>query len=75
MTKHPGFYLKKEMDERKLSVPDFAITLVISEQYLNAILSGERAISPFMAMRLADALNVSPAFFVNLQRAYDNEKP
>jgi len=69
--RHPGFYLKEEMEERGLLGRDLAFILGIPEQSLNTILSGKRGISPDMARALGDAFDVPAEFFMNLQQAYD----
>src|SRR5215467_12343743 len=69
--KHPGFYLKEEMEERNLLARDLAFILGIPEQSLNTILSGKRGISPDMARALGEAFDVPAEFFMNLQQAYD----
>jgi HTH-type transcriptional regulator/antitoxin HigA len=69
--KHPGFYLKEEMEERGLFARDLAFILGVPEQSLNTILSGKRGISPDMARALGEAFDVPAEFFMNLQQAYD----
>lgn len=69
--KHPGFYLKEEMEERELLARDLAFILGVPEQSLNVILSGKRGISPDMARALGEAFDVPAEFFMNLQQAYD----
>lgn len=70
-TMHPGAYIKEEMDERGWSQRDLAFILGCSEQTINPILNGKRAISPEMAKALALAFDVPAEFFANLQQAYD----
>lgn len=38
---------------------------------VNEICNGKRAISPLMAMRLAEVLDNTPEFWMNLQTAWD----
>jgi len=68
---HPGVYIKEEMDERGWSQRDLAFILGCSEQTINPILNGKRAISPDMAKALGLAFDVPAEFFANLQQAYD----
>lgn len=72
-TPHPGQVLKDEIDARGWTNRDLAFVLGMSEQQLSPILSGKRKITPDMARSLADALDVSPQFFLNLQSSHDLE--
>lgn len=69
--RHPGQYIKEEMEERGWSQRDLAFILGVSEQALNPILNGKRGISPEMAKALGEAFDVPAEFFANLQQAYD----
>ena len=69
--KHPGHYLKEEMEERGWSQRDLAFILRCPEQAVNLILSGKSGISPEMAKALGEAFDINPDTFANLQKAYD----
>lgn len=69
--KHPGHYLKEEMEERGWIQRDLAFILGCPEQAVNLILSGKRGISPEMAKALGEAFDINPDTFANLQKAYD----
>jgi HTH-type transcriptional regulator/antitoxin HigA len=69
--KHPGYYIKEEMEERDWSQRDLAFILGVSEQAINPILNGKRGISPEMAKVLGEGFDVPAEFFANLQQAYD----
>jgi HTH-type transcriptional regulator/antitoxin HigA len=69
--KHPGYYIKEEMDAREWLQRDLAFILGVPEQAVNMILSGKRSISPDMALALADAFDTDRDFFANLQKAFD----
>jgi len=69
--KHPGYYIKEEMEARGWSQRDLAFILGSTDQVLNPILNGKRGISPDMAKTLGEAFDVPPEFFANLQQAYD----
>jgi HTH-type transcriptional regulator / antitoxin HigA len=69
--KHPGHYIKEEMEERDWSQRDLAFILGVSEQAINPILNGKRGVSPEMAKALGEAFDVPAEFFANLQQAYD----
>jgi len=69
--KHPGYYIKEEMEARGWSQRDLAFILGLTDQALNPLLSGKRGISPEMAKALGEAFDVPAEFFANLQQAYD----
>jgi HTH-type transcriptional regulator/antitoxin HigA len=69
--KHPGYYIKEEMEARGWLQRDLAFILGCSEQAINPILNERRGISPDMAKALGEAFNVPAEFFANLQQAYD----
>jgi len=69
--KHPGFYIKEEMEAREWLQRDLAFILGCPEQAVNMILSGKRGISPDMAKALGEAFDVPAEFFANLQQTYD----
>jgi HTH-type transcriptional regulator / antitoxin HigA len=69
--KHPGYYIKEEMDARDWRQRDLAFILGVPEQAVNMMLSGKRGISPDMALALADAFDTDRDFFANLQKAFD----
>jgi HTH-type transcriptional regulator / antitoxin HigA len=69
--RHPGYYIKEEMEERGWSQRDLAFILGVSEQAINPILNGKRGISPEMAKVLGEGFDVPAEFFANLQQAYD----
>jgi HTH-type transcriptional regulator/antitoxin HigA len=69
--KHPGYYIREEMEAREWLQRDLAFILGVPEQSVNLILSGRRNLSPEMALALADAFDTDREFFSNLQQAYD----
>jgi HTH-type transcriptional regulator / antitoxin HigA len=69
--KHPGHYIKEEMETRGWIQRDLAFVLGVPEQSLTAIMSGRRGISSDMAKALGAAFDVPAEFFANLQQAYD----
>lgn len=67
----PGVFIKLELEVRGWSQRDLAFILGQTEQQLNPLLSGKRAITPDMARLLGEAFDASPQFFLNLQGQYD----
>jgi addiction module HigA family antidote len=69
---HPGEILREEfLIPLGLSQVAFAAHLRIPVQRVNELIRGKRGITPETAWLLAQALNTSPEFWVNLQTAYD----
>ena len=56
--KHPGFYIKEEMEERGWLQRDLAFILGVPEQAVNMIIAGKRGVSPDMAKALGAAFDV-----------------
>jgi HTH-type transcriptional regulator/antitoxin HigA len=67
----PGFFIQEELDARGWSQLDLAFILDIEETALNKIIKGKTGISLEMSKALAEAFNVDPDFFANLQKAYN----
>lgn len=67
----PGEFIKEELAAREWSQRDLAFILGMTEQQLNPIMTGKRAITPDMARLLGDAFDVDAEFFANLQKQYD----
>jgi HTH-type transcriptional regulator / antitoxin HigA len=70
-TKHPGEYLKEEMETRGWFQRDLAFILGCHEASINTIIAGKRGISPEMAKALAVAFNKPAEYFADLQKAYE----
>jgi len=68
---HPGTFIKEEIEERGWTQLDLAYILGRQVQAINPILSGKRGISVDMAKALGMAFDMSPEFFINLQKIYD----
>lgn len=69
---HPGEILKEEfMEPMGLSASALAKALGIERSRMAAIVRGTRGITADTALRLARAFNMSPQFWLNLQRQYD----
>ena len=68
---HPGVFILEELEARGWEQVDLAYILGMTVQQLNPILKGKHKITPDMAVALGDAFDVSPEFFLNLQKLYD----
>jgi addiction module HigA family antidote len=69
---HPGVILGQEL-LKPLGISQVALAahLGIPVQRINELVRGKRGITPETAWLLAQALNTTPEFWVNLQAAYD----
>ena len=69
---HPGGILKRQyLEPLAISVSQAAHALGISRKTLSKIINERGAITPDMALRLAQALQTTPELWLNLQRTYD----
>lgn len=69
---HPGEILLKDFIEPlSLSQKELALHLGWAYARLNEIVNGRRGISADSALSLADAFNMEPEFWLNLQRNWD----
>ena len=69
---HPGVVLEQEF-LRPLGVTQVALAahLGVPVQRINELVRGKRGVTPETAWLLAQALNTTPEFWVNLQMAHD----
>ena len=69
---HPGKILKEEfLDELGISQVAFAEHIKVPVQRINEIVRGKRGITSETAWLLAQALDTTPEFWLNLQATYD----
>ena len=69
---HPGEILVEEfLKPLGLTQVDLARHIEVPIQRVNEIARGKRGVSPRTAWLLAQALDTTPEFWVNLQAAYD----
>ena len=69
---HPGTILKEEfLDELGVSQIAFAAHIKVPVQRINEIVRGKRGITSETAWLLAQALDTTPEFWLNLQTTYD----
>lgn len=69
---HPGEVLKDGVFEGSaLTVTDFAKQIGVTRAALSRVLNGKAAISPDMALRIADALGGSAESWLHMQADYD----
>ena len=68
---HPGEHLAEILDELGISQYRLAKTIGVPPIRINQIVHGRRAITADTALRIGRALNMTPDFWLNLQRMYD----
>ena len=68
---HPGSILRDELETLGMSARKFAEHIRVPHNAITEIMNGERAISAQMAIRLGQAFNTTPQYWMNLQSIYD----
>jgi addiction module HigA family antidote len=69
---HPGGILYRHyLEPLGIGITHAAIALGVSRKTLSKIVNERGAITPDMALRLAQALHTTPELWLNLQRTYD----
>jgi addiction module HigA family antidote len=70
--RHPGVILSREfLAPLGISQVAFAAHLGVPVQRITQLIRGKRGITPETAWLLAQALDTTPEFWINLQAAYD----
>src|SRR5690606_5926017 len=68
---HPGETLAEKLEEINMGPKDFAIRTGKPEKTINAVLKGESAITPDMAILFEDVLQIHARFWLKQQYEYD----
>lgn len=68
---HPGIALAEEIEYRQLTKKEVAEKMGISPTVLSEILSGKRAITSALAIKIEDALKINALYFLSMQMRYD----
>jgi HTH-type transcriptional regulator/antitoxin HigA len=71
---HAGETLEEKLQEIKMGPKEFAIRTGKPEKTIIAILKGESAITPDMAVQFENVLGIPARFWMNAQRNYDEYK-
>jgi len=73
---HPGFFLERELDIRKLAKGKFALSIKEHPQTLVSIMKGKRRMNPSLSLKIEKALNLEEGTLMVLQAYNDirNEK-
>ena len=68
---HPGEHLAEFLEELQISQYRLAKVIGTSPRRINEIVHGRRSITADTALRLGQALGMTPEFWLNLQNLYD----
>jgi addiction module HigA family antidote len=68
---HPGEVLKDELDELGMSARTLASILGVPANRMYQVLASKRSLTADTALRLARYFGTAPAFWMNLQSAYE----
>ena len=68
---HPGEHLAEILDELGISQYRLAKTIGVPPIRINEIVHCRRSITADTALRIGQALGITPEFWLNLQRMYD----
>ncbi len=68
---HPGEHLAEILDELDISEYRLARAIGVPPIRINEIVRCRRSITADTALRIGQALRMSPEFWLNLQRMYD----
>ena len=72
---HPGEVLAEEfLKPLGVTQVSFAAHIGVPVQRINELIRGKRGVTPETAWLLAEALNTTPEFWINLQVAHDLAK-
>ena len=70
-TEHPGEFIAEELEARSWAQADLAFVLGWDTAQLNRLIKGKTDVTAESAFLFADAFDMPPEFFLNLQRMYD----
>ncbi len=68
---HPGEHLAEMLDELGISRYRLARAIDVPPRRINDIVRGRRSVTADTALRIGQALGMTPEFWLNLQRMYD----
>ena len=68
---HPGEHLAEILDELEISGSRLARAIGVPPRRINDILRGRRSVTADTALRVGQALRMTPEYWLNLQRMYD----
>ena len=71
---HPGEHLAEILDELGISRYRLARAIDVPPRRINDVVRGRRCVTADTALRIGQALRMTPEFWLNLQRMYDLDR-
>ena len=71
---HPGELLRDELEARNMKQIDLAKNLGIAKNVMSEIINGKRNITPVLAVKLEEALEIKAEFWMQYQVTYEIDK-
>ena len=71
---HPGEHLIEILEEFGISQYRLARAIDVSPRRINDVIRGRRSVTADTALRIGQALGMTPEFWLNLQRMYDLDR-
>ncbi|HBJ6961964.1 TPA: HigA family addiction module antidote protein, partial [Salmonella enterica subsp. enterica serovar Duisburg] len=71
---HPGEIIADVLDDLDIGIREFARALNVAPSTVQRLISGQAAVSPEMAVKLAAVIGSTPDMWLRLQSAYSLEK-
>lgn len=71
---HPGIILAEALEEKEIGSKEFAVRTGKPEKTISAVLKGESAITPSMAVLFEQVLQIPVHFWLEAQKNYDEYK-
>ena len=68
---HPGEHLAEILGELGISSSSLARAIDVPTRRINDIVRGRRSVTADTALRIGQALGMTPEYWLNLQRMYD----
>ena len=73
MAVHPGMMIKPELDERGISQKEFAKMIGTQPSHLSEVLSGKRALTTELAVKIENAIGLPAKILLSAQTQYELE--
>lgn len=67
---HPGYYLQEWLEEKNMSVKEFADKTNISSEDIRAIIAGDKLMMGLERIKISDATGISTNTWQNLETAF-----
>ena len=71
---HPGEHLAEILDELEISAARLARAIDAPPRRINDIVRGRRSVTADTAIRVGQAIGMTPEYWLNLQRMYDLDR-